>query len=108
MIIQEALQTKSLIIQAPMAGVQNSELALAVSSAGGLGSLPCGMLSAEQLEAELKHIRSQTDRPINLNFFCHTPPEPDPEVEAKWRKLLEPYYEAFEIDPADIPQKASR
>ncbi|MEM8859391.1 MAG: nitronate monooxygenase [Chloroflexota bacterium] len=95
-------------MQAPMAGVQDSELALAVSSAGGLGSLPCGMLSAEQLEAELKHIQSKTDRPINLNFFCHTPPQPEPEVEAKWRKLLAPYYEEFEIDPADIPQKASR
>lgn len=96
------------IIQAPMAGVQDSKLALAVNSAGGLGSLPCGMLSAEQLQAELSHIEAQADRPINVNFFCHTPPPFDPRVDAKWRKLLEPFYEEFEIDPADIPQKASR
>ena len=34
------------IIQAPMAGVQGSVLAIAVSNAGGLGSLPCAMLGA--------------------------------------------------------------
>ena len=34
------------LIQAPMAGVQDWRLAAAVSEAGGLGSLPAGMLSA--------------------------------------------------------------
>jgi nitronate monooxygenase len=29
------------IIQAPMAGASDAELAIAVSEAGGLGSLPC-------------------------------------------------------------------
>ncbi len=42
---QELLGTELQIIQAPMAGVQGSELAIAVSNAGGLGSLPCAMLS---------------------------------------------------------------
>lgn len=106
--IQQFLGTELPIIQAPMAGVQDSALALAVASAGGLGSLPCGMYSSEKVQAELTHIRSQTDQPINVNFFCHTPPESDPAVEARWRKLLEPYYKEFELDPADIPQKASR
>ena len=35
------------IIQAPMAGVQNSKLAIAVCQAGGIGSLPCAMLTLE-------------------------------------------------------------
>ena len=96
------------IIQAPMAGVQDGELALAVTKAGGLGSLPCGMLSADQLTAELTKINQQTSEPINVNFFCHTPPEPDPEAEARWKEALAPYYTEFGIDPADIPQKASR
>ena len=39
------------VIQAPMAGVQDSALALAVTAAGGLGSLPCAMLTAEKIEA---------------------------------------------------------
>ena len=108
MAIQRFLEIDYPIIQAPMAGVQDSALALAVASAGGLGSLPCGMYTPEKVHSELTHIRAQTARPINVNFFCHTPPEPDPAIEARWRKLLEPYYEEFELDPADIPQKASR
>ena len=66
------------IIQAPMAGVQGSALAIAVSNAGGLGSLPCAMLSIDAMRAELAAIRTGTDKPFNVNFFCHTPPTPDP------------------------------
>jgi len=57
------------IIQAPMAGVQDSALTIAVSNAGGLGSLPCAMLRPDALRAELKSIKSQTSKPFNLNFF---------------------------------------
>ncbi|MBV8554831.1 MAG: nitronate monooxygenase, partial [Planctomycetaceae bacterium] len=66
------------IIQAPMAGVQGAALAVAVSNAGGLGSLPCAMLGPDALRQELRQIREQTSKPINVNFFCHTPPTPDP------------------------------
>lgn len=38
--IRELLGIELPIIQAPMAGVQRSALAIAVSEAGGLGSLP--------------------------------------------------------------------
>ena len=58
------------IVQAPMAGIQGSRLAIAVSNAGGLGSLPCAMLSEEKIEAELTLIKSHTDKPFNLNFFA--------------------------------------
>jgi nitronate monooxygenase len=86
------------IIQAPMAGVQTSALAIAVSNAGGLGSLPCAMLGAEQMRAELTAIKAGTDRPFNVNFFCHTPPVPNAEREAAWRKTLEPYYRELGLD----------
>ena len=59
------------IIQAPMAGVAFSEMVMAVSEAGGLGSLACALLTADQIIQEVKVIRQQTARPINLNFFCH-------------------------------------
>jgi len=49
--IQELLGIELPIIQAPMAGVQGSALAIAVSDAGGLGSLPCGMLSADAMRS---------------------------------------------------------
>src|SRR5436305_4373122 len=90
------------VIQAPMAGVQGSALAVAVSNAGGLGSLPCAMLGAEAMRRELEAIRAQTSRPYNVNFFCHTPPEFDAGREAAWRAMLAPYYEEYGIDPKSI------
>jgi nitronate monooxygenase len=51
------------IIQAPMASCVFSEMVVAVSEAGGLGSLPCGLLSLEQMRSELEAIRRKTSRP---------------------------------------------
>jgi len=106
--LQELVGIELPIIQAPMAGVQGSALAVAVSNAGGLGSLPCAMLSPEALRKELVAITSQTDRPFNVNFFCHTPPKPNAEREAAWRNLLAPYYNEFGIDIASIPTGPGR
>jgi nitronate monooxygenase len=102
MTLQDLLGTELPLIQAPMAGVQGSALAIAVSNAGGLGSLPCAMLTPEALRAELQQIRAQTTRPYNVNFFCHRPPEPDERREAVWRQSLAHYYREYDIDPASI------
>ena len=91
-----------------MAGVQGSTLAVAVCQAGGLGSLPGAMLSPEALQNELATIRAQTDQPFNVNFFCHTPPTPDPEREAAWRAELAPYYQELDIDQSRITEGPSR
>jgi nitronate monooxygenase len=96
------------IIQAPMAGAQGSALAIAVSNAGGLGSLPCAMLTPDAIRNELVAIKAQTDRPFNVNFFCHAPPTPDPRREAAWRASLAPYYEEFGIDADSIPSGPGR
>jgi nitronate monooxygenase len=90
------------IVQAPMAGVQGSALAAAVSDAGGLGSLPCAMLGPDAMRDELKAIRTRTGKPFNVNFFCHTAPTPDAEREAAWRDALSPYYAELGIDPGRI------
>ncbi|HEY2159603.1 MAG TPA: nitronate monooxygenase [Isosphaeraceae bacterium] len=86
------------IIQAPMAGVQGGALAVAVSNAGGLGSLPCAMLDAGAMREEIEAIRKQTARPFNVNFFCHTPPARSAEREAAWRGALAPYFEEMGLD----------
>lgn len=96
------------LIQAPMAGSQDSRLAIAVSNAGGLGSLPCAMLTPEALHAELSEIQSGTRRPYNVNFFCHETPAPDAQREAAWRQALQPYYDEFGIDASAIPAGAGR
>ncbi len=91
------------IIQAPMAGSQGSALALAVSGAGGLGSLPCAMLDPKAMRKELAAIKAKSDRPVNVNFFCHIPPVPSAARDATWRAALAPYYEEFGIDADTVP-----
>lgn len=106
--LQTFLNIELPIIQAPMAGVQASALAIAVSNAGGLGSLPCAMLNPAALRSELALIRQHTDKPFNVNFFSHTTPPADPEREAAWRRTLAPYYREFGIDSANIPAGPGR
>ena len=96
------------LIQAPMAGVQDWRLAAAVSEAGGLGSLPAGMLNARQLEEQLAQLGQATRQPYNVNFFCHTSPAPNPEGEQRWVETLRPYYDAFSADASAIPEGPSR
>lgn len=96
------------IIQAPMAGAQGSGLAIAVSRAGGLGSLPAAMLDTAALRTELAAIRAATDRPYNVNFFCHATPEADADAEASWLDTLAPYYAELSIDRSGVQAGAGR
>ena len=88
------------IVQAPVAGAMDWELAVAAAEAGALGSLPCAMLNADQVREQMAKIRARTKKPINLNFFCHTPPVLNNAREARWRERLAPYYRELGIDPA--------
>jgi nitronate monooxygenase len=103
MTLQQLLGIELPIIQAPMAGVQGSALAVAVSNAGGLGSLPCAMLSLDAIRNEVAVLSAHTSRPFNVNFFCHTPPTPSAEREAAWRATLAPYYKEYGVDVEKIP-----
>lgn len=85
------------IIQAPMAGVQDWELAAEVSATGGLGSIPCAMLTPDAVRASLLNFRTRTDNPANLNFFCHHAPPPDSAVQQAWFELFRPYYEELDV-----------
>src|SRR5215467_593040 len=96
------------IIQAPMAGAALSDMVVAVSEAGGLGSLACALLSVEQARKELEIIRRRTSRPINANFFCHQPPREDHARERNWIQRLDAYYTELQaVSDASIPQSAS-
>ncbi len=96
------------ILQAPMAGVQGAAMAIAVSEAGGLGALPCAMLTPQALQDALTAITAATRRPYNVNFFCHREPVPDAGREARWREALAPYYADYGLDPAQIPSGPGR
>ncbi|HSC00986.1 MAG TPA: nitronate monooxygenase, partial [Burkholderiaceae bacterium] len=106
--LQQLVGTELPIIQAPMAGVQLCALAVAVCNAGGLGSLPCAMLSPETMRSELTTMRAQTTRPFNVNFFCHAAPQVNEQREARWRAALAPYYAEFGIDASSIPAGPGR
>jgi nitronate monooxygenase len=89
------------ILQAPMAGASDAELAIAVAKAGGLGALPAGMLSADQIRSQVTQFRAAAgDRPLHLNFLAHKMPVPNNAHEHAWRERLRPYYLEFDIDPA--------
>ena len=95
------------IVLAPMAGAMDFELAAAVAEAGGLASLPCAMLNAEQAREQIAKFRARASKPLNVNFFCHKPPQLNNAREARWREALKPYYEELGIDPAaPIPTSA--
>lgn len=87
------------IIQAPMVGVSTPELAAAVSNADGLGSIGIGASSAEKAREMINATRALTDKPFNVNVFCHRPATPNPEMEALWVNYLKPFFEEFDATP---------
>jgi nitronate monooxygenase len=106
--LSEILGTELPIIQAPMAGAHDHALAVAVSNAGALGSIGCATLSIEAMRSEIAAIKAGTAKPYNVNFFCHTPPQPSAERESSWRTKLLPYYRKYGIDPEKIPAGPGR
>src|SRR6185437_6205800 len=72
------------------------------------GSLPCASLNAEQMRTAVAAFRRAGPGTLNMNFFCHAPPVPDPAREAAWRARLEPYYCELGLDPAAVVQGAAR
>ena len=96
------------ILLAPMAGVADADLAIAVAQGGGLASLPCAMFSVEKAREQINIIRQRVAAPVNMNFFYHTAVEPDPAREAGWKRRLGPYYGELGLDPAAPVTAANR
>jgi nitronate monooxygenase len=96
------------LVQAPMAGVQGGAMAVAVSGAGALGSLPGAAMPPQALRDAVGLLRREGSRPVNLNFFCHAVPAPDPAREAAWREALRPYYEELGVSPSAIQNGPGR
>src|SRR5690349_15702957 len=94
------------IIQAPMAGAHDEALAIAVAEGGGLGSLPCALIGPDQIRAQVARFRERTGAPVNLNFFSHTMPPPDPTREAAWQNKLQPYFAELGAQPSGGPSRA--
>jgi nitronate monooxygenase len=89
------------ILVAPMAGAAGPDLAIAAMKAGALGSLPCALLTPEQISEQVAQVRAATHGPINLNFFCHDMPDEDDDT--VWRAILAPYYAEYHVGPRASP-----
>lgn len=89
------------IIQAPMAGVSTPEMAAIVSNSGGLGSIGVGSVDAATTRQMVAAVRSRTNRPFNVNVFCHRPATPDAAREAAWLARLAPEFARYGANPPD-------
>ncbi len=87
------------IIQAPMAGVSTPAMAAAVSNAGGLGSLGVGASNAETARRMIASVREASNRPLNVNVFCHRPAVADTAREAAWLARLAPEFARYGAEP---------
>jgi nitronate monooxygenase len=87
------------IVAAPMAAAAGVDLAIAATRGGALGSLPCALISPDQVREQSAAVRAQAAGPLNLNFFCHRMPERG-DYRA-WRSLLQPYYDEYRVEPGN-------
>lgn len=87
------------IVQAPMVGVSNPTLAAAVSNAGALGSIGLGASTPEQARTLIRQTSALTDRPFNVNLFCHAPARFDDARNTAWLAHLAPWFTEFDAVP---------
>ena len=87
------------IVQGPMTGSDTPALAAAVSQAGGLGMLGCGMRSPTAMAEAAADVRRRTDRPFGMNLFVQTTPTPDEATVQTALQRLAPLYAEFGLEP---------
>src|SRR5689334_8221674 len=100
-LLNELLQLETPIVQAPMAGTSTPAMAAAVSNAGGMGSIGVATVDAETTRQMIRQVRAATDRPFNVNVFCHQPATRDAGVEQEWIEAITPAFAEFGAKPPD-------
>lgn len=98
----ERLNIKYPIFLSPMAGVTTPKLASEVSNAGGLGALGLGASSVASCREQILATQQLTNRPFQVNFFCHETVQPNPQAHQAWINYLRPQFERF---GAEVPEK---
>lgn len=93
------------IIQAPMVGATLDEIVVAVSEAGGLGTLAAGALAPADIGPAIDAIRARTAEPFGVNLLMAPKPEPAPgEVDAALARLA-PWYAEIGAPLPEIPNQ---
>ena len=94
------------IIQGPMAGgASTPALVAAVSNAGGLGSLACGMLSPESMLENAWEIRQACSLPFAMNLFVQKTPSPSAQEIQQACELLQPIWSQLGMSDLPVPTK---
>ncbi|KRS18348.1 hypothetical protein XM52_09445 [Roseovarius indicus] len=104
--ICELLGIEHPIILAPMAGTTTPAMAAAVSNGGALGSHGCATMPLDRLEQDMEALARATNRPVNLNFFCHEVPEITRERHEALLEAMAPHYAKAGIAPPEGVPKA--
>jgi nitronate monooxygenase len=107
--LTELLGVRYPIVQAPMAGGPSTvELAVAVSEAGGLGSIAGAILPPDELRATICAVRERTTRPFAVNVFAPLPSvEPNPEAVGVVRRELARHRERLGLPEPEPSPPAS-
>lgn len=95
----DQLQIQHPIFKAPMAGTSTPALAAAVSNAGGLGSLGLGAHRIDAAQKDIQQLKALTNKPYQVNFFCHQPTPSDPDIEQQWINYLRSVFAQFNATP---------
>lgn len=93
------------ILQAPMVGSDSPQLAAAVGGAGGLGALGTGMWDAAKIADLVDRYRALSNRPVNLNFFCHSGGVQDRGTLDRMAERLASWYDRYGLGapPENLP-----
>ena len=83
------------IIQAPMVGASFDALAVAVSGAGGLGTLAIATLAPGEIGPAIAGVRAQTDAPFGVNLLMAPKAAPTPSELDTALARLAPWYQAL-------------
>ena len=67
--VTELLGIKYPIFQGGMAWIADASLASAVSNAGGLGLIACGVLTVDKIREQIRACKEMTDKPFGLNIM---------------------------------------
>lgn len=96
----ERLGLRYPIIQAPMAvGLVPPRMVAAVSNAGGLGMLAAGYMTPEPLRAQIREVKSLTDRPFGVNLFVPGAADGRPTTGPNAARLLSGYRTELGLPP---------
>ena len=80
--LTDLLECEHPVMLAGMGGVAYADLVVAVSDAGGFGTLGAAPMSFDRMTAEIGEIRLRTDRPFGVDLLTALPGDMESQVEA--------------------------